>query len=630
MQDIQQQAVSNHIDGNALVIAGAGSGKTETLVSRTINLIKNGIDSKNILILTFTKAAALSLKNRVRKKVENCNLVSGTFHGIALKIIKENTESFNLNSNFLIIDPDDFEKIIKEIMADENKEQLPSASGLSRIISYSKNTGKNINDTTFYLYPNNKYDIELIEKIDKAYSKYKIENDMLDYDDLLYYLSIACEDENFSKYLANLYPYIMVDEYQDTNYIQSKIIYGLSKYTKSIMVVGDPSQSIYGFRGSMPQIMIDFKNMLNPKVYYIETNYRSSDKIVKLSNKVDESLKNRFERICKSVKTTGVNPELITVKDVYDEAKILVDDIIKYKNDGIDYNDQAVIFRSTRYSRIIENELVVRKIPYKMVGGIKLHETAHIKDFISIFRCYHNIKDHLSWSRFLGLFLTPAKVKKVLTLIKTINKTSLLKDLLSYNNTNNIYTPIINFMNNISTNTWEEFIETVNKQMSDILSKKYNEEWSYRSKDIIPIIELAYNYDSLSVFINEFCLEISFDKNTNSSKNVDDILTLTTVHSSKGLEWENVYIPSFIQGHIPSTFNSSDESIEEEKRLLYVALTRAKNNLKIYKPITVTNKSNNNLSDASSFEYIIRSSLTHINKIEKDETPIKIKSFFNR
>lgn len=623
--DEQQASAVSHINGPAIIIAGAGAGKTTILVRRTANLIKHGIKPQNILLLTFTRAASKSILNRAKAFAPECEQVSGgTFHSIAAKIIRENHEIFGLPKGFTILDPSDVEDCIRTIL-DENYEKTGvRASTIAKTISFSVNTKTPIRSVVLSLYPKYMGHLSIIEDVSKKYIEYKKNRHILDFDDLLLFFAAMASHEDGGKILSDQFTHIMVDEHQDSNALQIEIINSLSATHENIMVVGDPAQSIYKFRGATPGAMIDFHDYWpDIRVYLIETNYRSTPEIVACANAIDNSMQPRFDRTLRSSRQSiQETPNLICVPTQDFESQWISDTIMHFQDEGIEFDEQAVLVRSTRMARHVELALSARGIPYKFMGGIKIHESAHIKDIMSILRIMSNHRDEPSWTRFLSLMngigqKTAHKIAKQMSSQDMISDSmSLLHELAQKKKSlNTAYSTLYNLLSDTSPSS---SLIMAKNLLEPLFSEKWGDEWDWRSKDVDAVIDLSHSYETIEDFLRTVTIDVSFDRFGSGARDPDERkLTVATIHSSKGLEWKVVYIPSFIDGHIPTSFISDAETFEEEKRLFYVATTRAKDYLYFVKPQEIFVNGSFQSTNSSYFEPIVNSLL--IKKHLKDK-----------
>jgi len=596
--DEQQAAAATHMSGPALIVAGAGAGKTTVLVRRTANLIYRGVDPSTILLLTFTRPSAASILERARNYMpEARDVIGGTFHSVAARVIRENHHVFGLAPNFTIMDPADVDDVFKRLIAETPLTiATPRSSVVGKIISFSRNTQRSLPEVLQQPQWWKYRDLtSWIIEISGKYLDYKKRLSILDYDDLLEFWAKMVEHPALAEMLRRRFQYVMVDEHQDSNALQLRIIYGLGGENGNVMAVGDPSQSIYAFRGAAPGTMFDFaRHWPEAKTYLIETNYRSSPEIVALADRVDKAMVNRFDRkLVASKPAAAIKPEIVSVSDIDTEADWIVDRILAHRDEGVTFSKQAVLVRSARRARHVEAKLAAAGIPYKFSGGIKLHEAAHIKDVISVLRIIVNPSDEPAWLRFLPILpkigiKTAAKISAELTdspdaeeMLRRFSNLALKRKELA------IAIPALRVA--IAARSALTALEGVRRELGPFLAEKWGDEWEWRQKDIDDVINLAATQGETEDFLRMVTIDVALDKKseTTRSRLQDEMpLTVSTVHASKGLEWDVVYIPSFINGHMPSPYTDGIEGDEEEKRLFYVAVTRSKKHLHFIRPAT--------------------------------------------
>lgn len=604
LNQAQLEAVTSK-EGAILVIAGAGSGKTKTLTYRVARLIEDGIKPENILLLTFTKKAAAEMLTRATLVLDNrCEKVAGgTFHSFANIILRKYSKLLKLKNNFTILDKTDCEDIINHIVGQlypKKEKRFPKKSTILEIYSKSVNKETPTKQIIEEEFPQFAHCEDKIIEIHKAYVGYKRENSVLDYDDLLLYLKLLLENnDGLRKTLSNQYQYIMVDEYQDTNTLQADVIKLLASEHNNIMAVGDDAQSIYSFRGANYRNILDFPKLFNDvKIIKLEQNYRSTQNILNLTNTIISRAKEKFTKNLFSEIQSPVMPALICAKDTQMEADFICQRILELLDEDISLSDICVLTRNARMSYSLEIELSKRAIPFQKFGGPKFMETAHIKDIVAHLRVIINPDDIISLNRILLLLkgVGAATVNNVIPLIKGQLNPDI--KLLPSNKVSSIV-PMLNTLDklshNVTTKKTADIVEEVINYYRPILKDKYDD-FSKREKDLEHLQYLAGQYSNLENFISDMALEPP-DASVEGmyKRNSDDeALTISTIHSAKGLEWDSVFIIGAVDGRFPSaySFNSEDE-MDEELRLMYVATTRAKNNLYITYPVDMYDYSMN-------------------------------------
>ena len=594
-----------HKKGPVLVIAGAGSGKTKTLTYRVARLIEDGIKPENILLLTFTKKAAAEMLSRATLVLDDrCEKVAGgTFHSFANIILRKYSKFLKLKSNFTILDKSDCEDIINHItgqMFPKKEKRFPKKSTILEIYSKSVNKETPTKQIIEEEFPQFAHCEDKIIEVHKAYVGYKRENSVLDYDDLLLYVKLLLENnEGLRKKLSNQYQYIMVDEYQDTNTLQADVIRLLASEHSNIMAVGDDAQSIYSFRGANYRNILDFPKLFEgTEIIKLEQNYRSTQNILKLTNTIISKAKEKYAKTLFSNIESPIVPALICAKDTQMEADFICQRILELLDEDVNLSDICVLARNARMSYALEIELSKRAIPYQKFGGPKFMETAHIKDIVSHLRVIINPDDIISLNRILLLLkgVGATTVNNIIPIIKG-NLNPNIK-LLPSNKTTSLV-PLLKTLENlrsqISMRKPSDIVEDVIEYYRPILKDKYDD-YNKREKDLDHFQYLSEQYSNLEDFISDMALEPP-DASVEGmyKRNSDDeALTISTIHSAKGLEWDSVFIIGAVDGRFPSaySFNSAEE-MDEELRLMYVATTRAKNNLYITYPVDMYDYSMN-------------------------------------
>ena len=584
-------------DGALLVIAGAGSGKTKTLTYRVARLIEDGTPPNNILLLTFTKKAAHEMLSRASMVLdERCEKVAGgTFHSFANIILRKYASALKLKNNFTIMDKSDCEDIINHITAQmfpKKEKRFPKKSTILEMYSKSVNKVIPVKKVIKEEFPQFEHCEDKIIEIHKNYVAYKRENSILDYDDLLVYLKILLENNDALRgKISGEYRYIMVDEYQDTNTLQADIVKLLASVHGNIMAVGDDAQSIYSFRGANYKNIFDFPKLFkDTKIIKLEQNYRSTQNILKLANLIIGRAKEKYDKELFSQIESPVKPALICAKNTQMEADFICQRILELLDEDVPLSDICVLARNARMSYSLEIELSKRSIPFMKFGGPKFMETAHIKDVLSHLRVLVNPDDVISMTRILLLLrgIGNSAVNNILPVIKG-NFAPDIK-LLPSNKLTSL-TPLLKVLNKersqIATKKPSEIMEEIIRYYRPILRDKYDD-FNKREKDLEHLQYLSTQYKNLEDFLSDMALDPP-DASVEGmyKRNIDDeALTISTIHSAKGLEWDSVFIIGAVDGRFPSAYSfNSEEEMDEELRLMYVATTRAKNNLYISYPV---------------------------------------------
>ena len=596
----QQYNAVTSIYGSHLIIAGAGTGKTRTLVYRVAYLVENGVKPESILLLTFTRKAAQEMMKRAANILdERCNRIAGgTFHSFSNYILRKYAELIDYSNNFTVIDRADSESLIGYIISNlglnKKERRFPRKNTVLNIISKSINTTYSIREILEKDYPQFIEEESEIINIRKHYAVGKKSRNLMDYDDLLINMvKLLTENENIRRKLSNSYKYVMIDEYQDTNHIQALYASLIASEHENIMVVGDDSQSIYSFRVANFRNIMDFPKIFpNTELHTIEQNYRSTQPILDLTNQVIE---NAEEKYSKELFTDidGIDkPIFIVPKDKFEQARFICQKVLELRNDGIELRNIGVLFRAGSHSNELEFELNEQNIPFVKFGGIKFIEAAHIKDAIAILRVTYNQSDAIAWIRLLQLIKgIGAKtadniINEILVNdqgIKALISNS-LKGKKYYSDLKSLY-----YLLNSILETDDEPITMFPKIFefySPIIKQKYDD-FKKRELDLQSLLEISDRYSSTEKFLTDMSLEPPETSQVKASATdiEDEKLILSTVHSAKGLEWHSVFVIQLLDGFFPSSYSlESPESIEEERRLFYVACTRAKKNLFLLSP----------------------------------------------
>jgi DNA helicase-2/ATP-dependent DNA helicase PcrA len=595
LNSAQLEAVQS-TQGQFLVIAGAGSGKTRVLVYRVASLVEKGIKPEEILLLTFTRRAAEEMLKRSSLLLDDrCQKVSGgTFHSFANSVLRKYALALGLSNNFTILDRSDSEDAINLIRAqlgfNKTDKRFPRKRAITEVISISVNKSEKIQDVLYDEYPQFIEWSDEIAKINQEYKKYKYSKSLLDYDDLLVYFKDLLENHEFVRFaLANKYKFIMVDEYQDTNKLQADIVCLLASEHKNIMVVGDDSQSIYSFRGANFKNIMDFPKIFKgAKIITLEENYRSTQPILNMTNEVIRFAEEKFEKNLFTRKQGKKLPVFVDARDESGQSEFIVDKILELREEGIELGDIAVLFRSGWHSNDLEVELANRNIPFVKYGGQKFVEAAHIKDVIAILRIVHNRDDQISWHRALLLLkgVGPKTAERIILEVAA-NKENLAidKKFLDKIDGLGVFLELLKKID-IARHSPVYMIHVFLKYYQPLLKEKYDD-FNKRLNDLDSLERIASRYKSLEQFLTDMALEPPERSMVEAGvKDKDDsALVLSTIHSAKGLEWHSVFVIYLAEGHLPSYFSLEDkDAIEEERRLFYVAVTRAKENLFLLKP----------------------------------------------
>lgn len=612
-----QLLAATTIDGKVLVIAGAGSGKTKTLTYRTSYLLENGVTPKSILLLTFTRKAANEIKSRAKTLLNNTlsddelsedilptskalnDITSGTFHSFCNMLLRQYSGLLGINPRFTILDTGDSEDAIdlihkeKKYPAQTKSQAFPRKKTLQNIISTSRNRRIHIRNLIESSYPDIAVHIPIIEQLAIDFHEYKRANHLYDFDDIISQVVRHLKtNDTFRQMLQNQYRYIMVDEYQDTNIPQKQLIDLICEpESVSLMVVGDDNQSIYAFRGAnYENILLFGETYPEASLIKLEQNYRSTPAVLNYINALSAQITLGYQKQLYSNATiTGEKPIFSRLSDETKEAKFIADKIIELKPDQ-DYNDFAVLCRTSFQSNYVQLEFMERHIPFIVVGGIKFVERRHIKDVLAFIKILYNPNDTIAWHRILTLFQG----------VGAVTATRLTQ---AINADNNSFEPLLTakfakkseqlepLYHTLTKANQAESVETIIEHVLEFyvpILKTLEENWRERNEDFRVLKNLATEYSSLDNFLENLALDPPNDSVATTSQpeeNDKDKVTISTIHSAKGLEWPVVFVNSLVDGITPHHRSLDDfEELEEERKLFYVACSRAKTRLYLTAP----------------------------------------------
>jgi len=598
----QQREAVTHGDGPLLVVAGAGSGKTRTLAYRVSYLISQGIAPERILLLTFTRRAAEEMLKRAASVIKTGNpatsrVWSGTFHGFANRILRIYSETAGIAPNFTIIDRTDAEDFLDVIRNDmefsQKQSRFPRKSTCLAIYSRRVNGDEELETVLKKDFSWCEMWKEELKALFREYVDRKQKRDILDYDDLLLYLYYSLQNEDLAESIGGRFDHILVDEYQDTNKIQAGILVGMRRKNNNIMVVGDDVQSIYGFRSATIRNMLDFpQEFPGTRIVTLEQNYRSIQPILNTTNQVIAQAKQRYSKDLWSERKGDQRPQLITCIDDTHQDDEVIRQVLEHYEQGIPLRSQAVLFRAASHSNSLELALTRKNIPFHKYGGLRFLETAHIKDLISFLKILENPRDEIAWFRVLQLLngVGPVTAAAVYDYVRE-NQFNIMavttfkvpvaaaKELAELGS-------LVEELANMGDENPSMQIDRIRKFYEPILERNY-ENSEPRGNDIRYLGLLAAGYESRRQFLADLILDppVSTGDLAGPPIKDEDWLVLSTIHSAKGLEWDVVYLIHAADGCLPSDMSTgSDEEIEEELRLTYVAMTRARDFLYVLWP----------------------------------------------
>jgi DNA helicase-2/ATP-dependent DNA helicase PcrA len=603
----QRRAVL-HGDGPLLVIAGAGSGKTRTLASRVAHLIERGVPQDRILLLTFTRRAAAEMLKRASAVIEDRSSGSvwgGTFHSISNRLLRQYGSAVGLDEGFTVIDRTDTESLFGILRTEhgygKTKTRFPRKETIASIYSRVANAQTPLSETLEQRFPWCQGHVEELRTLFLGYTARKREHNVIDYDDLLlYWQALLASDAGET--IRGLFDHVLVDEYQDTNLVQADILRSLCQGAGNLTVVGDDAQSIYSFRAARVENILGFPDEYDDAtVVTLDQNYRSTPQILMSSNAVIGASDIAFDKQLWTDRASGPVPDLVTCYDEAAQADWVCDRVLELREQGIDLRDQAVLFRTGHHSSGLEIELARRNIPFVKFGGLKFLEAAHVKDLMALLRILDNPKDELAWNRVLLMLpgVGPATAAKILGHVEDVGASAgidALDAFLSYDlPVTNETREVLGLLRDVLTDCRGDGVSqpgpsTQIDRLSDfckaVFDRSYDDVES-RLGDIEHLAALAAEYPVRSRFLTEITLDPP-----NSTTDLadaphldDDYLILSTIHSAKGGEWKSVTVIHAADGNIPSDMALSEPGgLEEERRLLYVALTRARDHLAVTVP----------------------------------------------
>lgn len=623
----QKEAVL-HKEGPCLVLAGAGSGKTKVLTTRIANMINDGIYSGNILAITFTNKAAKEMRDRISNMVENNYAFVGTFHSFGLRVIRENTEKLGLTSNFTIIDSDDVSSVIKKIMKEldiSTKEY--SVSYIRNKISFIKNEMLSESEVDKYL---NSPPEKVAVKVYREYEKVLKRNNAVDFDDLLKRpVELFMQNDDILDKYQEKYRYILIDEYQDTNEVQYKLVKLLASKYRNLFVVGDVNQSIYGFRWSNYKNILNFeKNYPDSKSITLNQNYRSTNTILNAANSV---IKNNVERKEVNLYSTfgdGVKIKYFRGNDEKDEVKLVIDEIKKLLDEGYDYNDFAILYRTNAQSRNVEDAILKVNWPYRVVGSYYFYKRKEIKDLLCYLRLISNHQDDVSLERVINVpkrGIGDTSINNLRSLARDNNEC--MFKCLSKPKEVEFKKLILELTEDAKDLDLTELIDVVLEKsgMKEELEKEHTLEADIRLENLMEFKSITENYqkETGTVNLEDFLEDISIVADSSEHETLDNAVTLMTMHAAKGLEFKVVFLIGMEEGIMPHSMSLNEESeLEEERRLCYVGITRAKERLYITNAKRRMLFGNTNMNPPSRFIAEIDGNL-----IEKEESKPETKVF---
>jgi len=599
----------NAAPGTALlVIAGAGSGKTNTVAHRVAHLIVNGADPRRILLMTFSRRAAAEMTRRVERIARQVMGSSagvmtealtwaGTFHGIGARLLREYADQIGIAPAFTIHDREDSADLMNLVRHErglsKTESRFPTKGTCLAIYSRCINAELAIEEVVGMTFPWCSTWAAELKELFAAYVDAKQRQNVLDYDDLLLYWAQTLSDPGLADEIGDRFDHVLVDEYQDTNRLQAAIILALKPGGRGLTVVGDDAQSIYSFRAANVRNMLDFPAQFSPaaEIITLERNYRSTQAILAAANGVIGLAAERFTKNLWTDRNSGARPRLVSVRDEADQARYIVERVLENRESGSTLKQQAVLFRTSHHCGPLEVELTRRNIPFVKYGGLKFLDTAHVRDILALLRFVENPRDGIAGFRLMQLIpgIGPASAQEVLDhMMGAADPIRALLDMPSPSRAGD---------------DWGTFVETVASLRAGRSGwpaelvcarlwyephlERLHEDAITRRADLIQLEQIASGYPSRERFLTELTLDPPDATSDQSGVPLldEDYLVLSTIHSAKGQEWKSVFVLNVVDGCIPSDLGAGTSAeIEEERRLLYVAMTRARDDLHLVVP----------------------------------------------
>ncbi len=589
-----------------LVIAGAGSGKTNTLAHRVAHLIAGGADPRRILLMTFSRRAASEMTKRVERiarKVmgDKAGIMTdalnwaGTFHGIGARLLREYAERIGLDPSFTIHDREDSADLINLIRHEKGfsktDKRFPTKGTCLAIYSRCVNAETAIEQVLGSSFPWCAGWADELKELFAGYVEAKQRHNVLDYDDLLLYWAQTMSDAGLADDIGGRFDHVLVDEYQDTNRLQSSILLALKPGGHGLTVVGDDAQSIYSFRAATVRNILDFPSQFSPPadIITLDRNYRSTQTILAAANGVIDLARERFTKNLWTDRTSGAKPRLVTVRDEADQARCIVETVLENRESGALLKQQAVLFRTSSHSGPLEVELTRRNIPFVKFGGLKFLDAAHIKDMLALLRFVENPRDRVAGFRLMHLIpgVGPASAQRVLDhMIGAPDPIAALANAPCPPRAGEDWNAFIGAVADLRRSSWPADLERARLWYEPHLDR-IHEDAETRRADLIQLEQIASGYPSRERFLTELTLDPPDATSDQAGVPLldEDYLILSTIHSAKGQEWKSVYVLNVVDGCMPSDLGAGTSAeLEEERRLLYVAMTRAKDDLHLMVP----------------------------------------------
>jgi DNA helicase-2/ATP-dependent DNA helicase PcrA len=613
-----QRAAVSHEGGALRVLAGAGTGKTTALSSRVAWLLATGTPAERILLLTFTRRAARQMLDRTgvmlaarqgdgRSDPMTSRVMGGTFHAIAHRTLRRYSQALGIPEGFSVLDPSDAADVIDLVReegcyAQSCGQRFPRKSLLLDLYSRAVNTGNSVSTVTATVAPWANDVVEQIIEICRGYVAAKRAGGMLDFDDLLLFWRAVALDDRLGPRLASSFDHILVDEYQDVNGLQVDILKALRRTDERITIVGDDAQAVYSFRAAEPRHILDFEQVFpGARTVILNTNYRSSQQILDVANSVAAEAPEGFSAVLHAARAqAGMRPRLVRCADEDAQVLAVCEQILAHREEGVLLNEQAVLVRAAHHSNLLELELGRRRIPYVKYGGLRFVEAAHVKDLLAAFRLSDNASDSLAWFRLLQLHegVGPTTARRVLAALGLSDPNT---DPMQHEQVLDRWSAAVELLPTSSRPQADGLMaaltcrdgdlvahaERLRLALTPLIEARYPDS-SPRLADLDSLVAGAAKASRLSDVAADFALDPPRSTSDLAGKPTidEDWLTISTIHSAKGLEWTAVHVINVSDGMVPSDMAlGSSQGLEEERRVFYVALTRARKALHVYFPL---------------------------------------------
>jgi len=607
----EQRLAVLHGDGEAaaplLVIAGAGSGKTNTLAHRVAHLIVKGADPRRILLMTFSRRAASEMAKRVERIagevlgrdaaiIADALAWAGTFHGIGARLLRDYAEQIGLDPAFTIHDREDSADLMNlarhELGFSKTESRFPTKSTCLQIYSRAVNAQAPLGEVLGAAFPWCSAWADQLKELFASYVEAKQAQNVLDYDDLLLYWAQMAAEPEIAAHLGSRFDHVLVDEYQDTNRLQASILLALKPDGAGLTVVGDDAQSIYSFRAAEVRNILDFPKQfaIPAEIVMLERNYRSTETILAAANKVIGEASERFTKNLWTERRSSHKPQLVSVRDEAEQANYVCDQILAEREAGTALKAQAVLFRTSSHSGPLEVELTRRNIPFVKFGGLKFLDAAHVKDMLAMLRFAENPRDRVAGFRVLQLMpgIGPSAASQIVDAMATsLDETLGLARFRPPQRAAQDWPVFLDIYGGLRAGAkWPADLERIRLWYEPHL-ERIHEDAITRRADLLQLEQIASGYPSRERFLTELTLDPpdATSDQAGPPHRDEDYLILSTIHSAKGQEWKNVFVLNTVDGCIPADLGvGTKEDIEEERRLLYVAMTRAKDSLHLVVP----------------------------------------------